>query len=255
MAPRLTFTPELKANVRRRYEETDESMDSLAADLKVHPRTLRDYVHEWGWTPRSQRPPRDLSPLMRDLGEAQGLLAELSARKDDTRVIARSSQGDEAIQSGDAEQEEGAEGWIASLPAAPATCNDASSPPSPPPLTASPEQRTLDLIDRLQNQVDQTLTTVERMQAQHDPRLHRPAESEQLSRTLELLTRTLKDVVQLRFAASSQATTNDDDDFPRDIDEFRRELARRIDAFVASRTEPGIRGGEADAAGDGAAGP
>lgn len=70
--------------------------------------------------------------------------------------------------------------------------------------------------------------------------------SERTARTLASLTRTLKEVQRLRAAEAeerkkSAAAADDDmpedDDLPRDIDEFRRELARRIDAFVASRTD------------------
>jgi hypothetical protein len=43
-----------------------------------------------------------------------------------------------------------------------------------------------------------------------------------------------------------------DDDMPRDIDEFRHELARRIRAFVQSRTGGGVCAGIPAA--DGAAG-
>jgi len=70
--------------------------------------------------------------------------------------------------------------------------------------------------------------------------------AERTARTLASLTRTLKEVNRLHDAAANTgiakaAADNDDDDMPRDIDEFRRELTRRIDAFVASRTDAGIR--------------
>jgi hypothetical protein len=63
MAARKIFTPELIANGRRRYEESDEPVPSIAADFGVDVRTMNKYVHRWGWTPRSQRQPHGLSLL------------------------------------------------------------------------------------------------------------------------------------------------------------------------------------------------
>jgi hypothetical protein len=58
------------------------------------------------------------------------------------------------------------------------------------------------------------------------------------ARTLAVLVRTLRELAAFDEAAPQQpAVTEDDDPVPTDIDEFRRELARRIDALVASRTD------------------
>ena len=57
-------------------------------------------------------------------------------------------------------------------------------------------------------------------------------EAERSARTLASLARALKEV--MRLAAPEQATDPDEDDpMPRDLDEFRRELARRIEALAA----------------------
>lgn len=100
----------------------------------------------------------------------------------------------------------------------------------------------------------QVQRTVERELAAIDAILARLADAgeptpaaERTARTLASLTRTLKEVQRLRAAETDKGTAtqvpaadDDDDDMPRDIDEFRRELARRIDAFVASRTDAGV---------------
>jgi hypothetical protein len=58
------------------------------------------------------------------------------------------------------------------------------------------------------------------------------AEAERSARTLASLARALKEV--MRLAAPEQASDPDEDDpMPRDLDEFRRELARRIEALAA----------------------
>ena len=57
-------------------------------------------------------------------------------------------------------------------------------------------------------------------------------EAERSARTLASLARALKEV--MRLAAPEQASEPDEDDpMPRDLDEFRRELARRIEALAA----------------------
>jgi AcrR family transcriptional regulator len=70
-----------------------------------------------------------------------------------------------------------------------------------------------------------------------------PDERERDARTLAVLVKTLRELSALDDAKDAakrgtapQANTDDDDAGPRDIDEFRRELARRMDAIVAART-------------------
>jgi hypothetical protein len=50
------------------------------------------------------------------------------------------------------------------------------------------------------------------------------------------MTQTLKQLQQLRSGAPGRGGYVYDDDMPEDIDAFRLDLARRINAFVASRT-------------------
>ena len=63
-------------------------------------------------------------------------------------------------------------------------------------------------------------------------------ESERMARTLASLARTLRQVALLNAGEEGMAANDSDDDpIPRDIDEFRRELARRIEAFVGERAD------------------
>jgi hypothetical protein len=91
------------------------------------------------------------------------------------------------------------------------------------------------------------LTTVEAMRAQLKALPRRPLDAERTARTLSSLTDTLQKLQRLRASAALSekpiARNDDDDDMPADIDEFRIDLARRIDAFVASRTKPSDAGG------------
>ena len=93
--------------------------------------------------------------------------------------------------------------------------------------------------------------TAERQVQQIEDRLKaaglKPTEREGNARTLATLVKTLRELAAFDEAqgARGQKAPNDDDDddpVPRDIDEFRRELARRMDAFVASRTGAGVPG-------------
>ena len=66
------ITPELKADVRRRFETADEPLSSLAADLGCSTTTLRDIAKRESWV-RYVGPPRDLSPAARLLARAEKL--------------------------------------------------------------------------------------------------------------------------------------------------------------------------------------
>ena len=111
----------------------------------------------------------------------------------------------------------------------------AARPPALP-ETATPAPSAIERIERL---VEKELAAEEAMRAQLGPLPRVPADAERSARTLATLTQTLQALARLRCGLPPDGGFDDDDDMPRDIDEFRRDLARRIDAFVASRTEPG----------------
>jgi hypothetical protein len=75
------------------------------------------------------------------------------------------------------------------------------------------------------------------------------AERESNARTLAIVAKTLRELAAVDDAEQpgkekKQAPDHDidDDPVPRDIDEFRRELARRINALIDSRTDAGSAG-------------
>jgi hypothetical protein len=87
-------------------------------------------------------------------------------------------------------------------------------------------------ILRLRRAVLEELRAVEAMRA----KLKRnPVDAERTARTLSSLTETLQKLQRLQCTLP-ETELKDDDDMPADIDEFRDELARRINAFVDSRT-------------------
>ena len=105
-------------------------------------------------------------------------------------------------------------------------------------------------IERLERAVLAELATVEAMRASLGPLPQRWTDAERTARTLSLLTQTLQHLQRLRAGGARGVRShhdNYDDDMPEDIDAFRYELARRIDAFVASRTGAGGAGGDGGA--------
>ena len=102
-------------------------------------------------------------------------------------------------------------------------------------------------IDRLEAAVLKELATVERMRAALGPEPLRPFDAQITARTLSVLTETLAKLRRLRLAAQPQTGTSHDDDIT-DIDDFRRDLARRIEAFVASQPDDECIDGNRDLA-------
>jgi hypothetical protein len=222
-----TYTPELLANGRRRYEQTAEAVASIAADFRIHPGSLRRLGYRLGWV-RYNMGPRELPPGARLLAQADALEAGALTLPPPTGALMSSSssperQGDYVCLHPPLEGE-GAGGH-----------------------TQAPLNGVIDsfTIDRLEKAVLEELTTVEAMRAQLKGLPRRPREAESTARTLSSLTETLQKLQRLR--CSVPLSEADDDDMPADIDEFRRDLARRIDAFVASRTEPSEADGDRSA--------
>jgi hypothetical protein len=89
--------------------------------------------------------------------------------------------------------------------------------------------------ERIAQLVQKELAAAEVMRAQLRAGDCAPIDAERMARTLSTLTQTLQTLQRLH--AGKATRTDDHDDIPRDIDAFRRELARRIDAFIASRTD------------------
>lgn len=120
------------------------------------------------------------------------------------------------------------------------------APPLPPPAPGEGEE----IVPRLQSAVARVLPAIEATIARLAAGHQQPREMEQAARALGTLTRTLRELNALLSQHHARAealsaqpahpqATLADDDMPEDIDAFRIELARRIDAFVASQTSDG----------------
>ena len=92
------------------------------------------------------------------------------------------------------------------------------------------------LVARLRRAVLNELTVVESLRDRLKNEPQSRVAAERTARTLSTLTDTLQKLQRLQCAVPASGSLYD---IPADIDEFRNELARRIEAFVASRTDEG----------------
>ncbi|ABE39210.1 conserved hypothetical protein [Rhodopseudomonas palustris BisB5] len=126
----------------------------------------------------------------------------------------------------------------------------ATDPPLPESMTDDPEGTPAapSLAFRLEAAVEKELRKVEALRGAFGTPANRSIEAERIARTLATLTETLFKVRRLREAGASPLSAPDDE-VPADADEFRRQLAHRIEALVRGRDDGGVpaAGGDADA--------
>lgn len=110
--------------------------------------------------------------------------------------------------------------------------------PGQPPLPLTPERRA-ELAARIVDIVDEQMNAVRRVLATVNPKDQ--AEGEHGTRMLASLAVTLRESAAiLHLDQMTAPDAADDDPVPRDIDEFRNELARRIRGFIeAERNRDG----------------
>jgi hypothetical protein len=93
-----------------------------------------------------------------------------------------------------------------------------------------------DVVARLRRAVLNELTVIESLRDRLKNEPQSRVAAERTARTLSTLTDTLQKLQRLQYVVPASGSLYD---IPADIDEFRNELARRIEAFVASRTDEG----------------
>ena len=213
--PRKFYTSEFLAEAQRRVEQTTRSMTAIAGDFGMHHSVLSQLIQRYGWVrPEGSSRRRGLTPLMRVAATVDAMVA--------ANIPAHSRE------SGNPE---------------PATEKELGPRFRGDERSEHPTSHTA--IDRLEAAVLKELATVETMRASLGAEPLRPMDAERTARTLSVLTETLSKLRRLRLGShpgshpGGAPHRQDHDDDITDIDAFRRDLARRIDLFVASRTDGG----------------
>ena len=120
--------------------------------------------------------------------------------------------------------------------AAVATASAETPPPDRTVAASALAQQRAALALRIQNVVEREMTVVERVVGLLGPADE--AEAERTMRTLAGISRTLREITALNQPDEvTPPDETDDDPIPRDIDEFRNELARRINALIDDRED------------------
>jgi len=111
-------------------------------------------------------------------------------------------------------------------------------------VDAVPPGERIALAARIQSVVEREMDAVERVLETFDAPSNK-TEAERSARTLASLARTLREITALiQPDQMTPPDDADDDSIPRDIDELRRELARRLKGLVdAERAREGERPG------------
>ena len=209
MGPDLTS--EAWAQMRHDYEHTDRPVEDICDEHGISSGTLRDRVRRWGWRRRRTGIPAEGPPPMPAPYYAYAPPRVLAAPAVDTA----------------------APPLPAATPVAPS--EDASEPAACDAGGIAP---------RLENAIARVLPAIEATVATLGAGPAHPREIERAARVLAALTRTLRELNTLLRERPEPAAIHPDD-IPEDIDEFRRRLARRINAFVASRTGGAAEAGSA----------
>ena len=209
------YAPEIVAAVGHRYMFSDDTLEEIAAIFNINERDITRMRMQEGWPPRYARIRR--VPQIPPGYEAPAQTPPPSAQQGEPPP-------DGLPQSEPIATDESEAGL--SL----AACAGGETTELPPSGS---------LIDRLERLVEQELAAEERLRARSVASPRRHVEVQRCARALAALTQTVHMLTRLRGSVVPQPESQPDDDMPRDIDGFRNELARRIDAFVASRTNPG----------------
>ena len=217
------------ATVRYKYEHTDQPVPDICREHGTSPGTLRDRMWRWDWTRRRPPVPRE-GPAPLPMPQAERIPPP------PVRLTPIEAAEPSLL---DAPPSDGA---AVDQPVAVAAAQS-----SPPAQGAPGEQQhggnDMPTAERLQGAVVAVLANIEAIIARVGTGRAHASENERAARALAALTRTLRELKAFQTHPEEPQA----DDTVDDIDEFRRALARKIDAFVAThgggiRNEPEQQG-------------
>ncbi|MBS7539370.1 hypothetical protein [Ancylobacter lacus] len=204
--PARAVSPDAVEEARRLYEHTSVPVQQIADLLGICKSTLNLRIRHWGWTRRVHR-------------------------------IPPAQAGAPAVPGGVSANPAGADPGAAG-PAAPASAGSAGCPAAPaagPERLADPATSRRDLVARLVKRIEGEIAAVERLIARAglNAGAVRVADAERAARTLGLLVRSLRELAALERAEGPEE--DEDADEVRDVDSYRRELARALERVLAER--------------------
>jgi hypothetical protein len=212
------MTPELQAHVKRLYETSDQPICQIALDVGINESIIRRMGPREGWV-RYVAPPLDLPPLATLLAEVEQLEQD---RHPEVRAQSASLEGCTA-------RDSAAVGL--GCPVDPPSFEGGLRPPPQDDGEATRDAPIARFIRIVTAHLDE-FEAVRR-----DGKLL-PKHHLQTARALSILTEAFNRLQRLR--ASLNGPSHDDiADMPADLDAFRDDLARRIDAFIESRADAG----------------
>ena len=198
-------TPEAWAQIRHDYEHTDTPLAHICAEHDVTIPTVRYRMKRWDWKRRKPLIPRHGPPpvapeIATPVHPSPPAFANASA---DSRCCASDKNG-------------------------------ARRAPMPPPPGEGEENTPAGIVPQLQAAAARLMPAIELAIARLASGKLNSHELETTGRALGTLMRTLRELNAL-LVQHNAPLQPDDDPVPKDIDEFRYELARRIRAFIEAR--------------------
>lgn len=219
-----TFAPAAIAKARGLYEDTQAPLSEVAASLGIARTTLAARIIEWGWKPRQAVKPA-MSAGRQTTGSVRAVKPKSQNRKRQSTKRSSSKPEKATPQTQEPIRTDTEKSFIK-------THDDVQQSRSAGPVGLT--LRVQRVVERELDAIDQILGAIGAADA---------VEAERSARTLASLARALKEVMRLAAPDESADADADDDPVPRDLDEFRRELARRIEALAGDTA--------AETAGDG----
>jgi len=192
-------------NIRQRYEHSADGAEVIGHDCGVSKSVIQRLAREQNWVVYKAAP-RDLSAAERLALEAGALEASQAAAPRSASDVAASPASNDGV--------------------APLLAGEAAQP-----------DELIRMIERLTRAVSTEIDIYEAMRARLKHLPEPSVEADRTARTLSSLTTTLHRLQRLRAGHIEDSLDDDYDDIPTDIDAFREALARRIEAFMESRTD------------------
>jgi hypothetical protein len=213
------LAPDAWAQIRYPYEHSDTPVEDICLEHGISSTTLRDRMRRWHWTRRRPPIPREGPPPV--VKAPQAVFSPPPVR---------AANGGEGSGVGGA--------WMTDkdLPPTPPAFAAAQTVDPPPP--GEGDEAPADaaaIVPRLQSAVARVLPAIEATIARLAAGPYQPREMEQAGRALSSLTRTLRELNAL--LSQHQARAAAADDYARDIDEIRSELAQRLHALIDAERE------------------